>query len=770
MKRLLLFLGAICALGCTDTSNYSSEDRINEILGKMTLEEKIGQMTQLTLDAITTGGSTSSTIPHVFDQAVLDSVFDVYKIGSILNTPASVPQTPEQWYDIVKLIQDRSIAATGIPSIYGLDQIHGTTYTLGGTMFPQEIAQGATFNPELVEKAAMITAYETKAGSVPWNFSPVLDLGRDPRWPRHWETYGEDSHLASVMGVAAVKGYQGENRDSIPKGRVAACLKHFLGYSAPLSGKDRTPSYVNDNDMRERYFAPFKAAIEAGALSVMVNSATNNGIPVHMNAKYLTEWLKNELNWDGLIVTDWADINNIYSRDKIASSKKEAIALAINAGIDMSMVPYDWSFCNDLRELVEEGKVPMSRIDDAARRVLRLKIRLGLFENPYYNVADFTEFSSAEHHEASENAALEAITLLKNNNNILPLDKEKRVLVTGPNANTLRAINGGWTLSWQGNNADKYGEQPGSTFREALVEYLGENKVVYSPGVEYDENGHWASELDPRIEEAVAAAYSVDYILAFVGENSYAETPGNLDDLTMSENQRNLVKALAKTGKPIILILNEGRPRIINDITPLAEGIFQTYLPGSFGGTALAKLLYGEVNPSGKLPYTYPKYVNSLTTYDHKPSESTDVMEGAYNYDAVVSSEWAFGYGLSYTTFKYSDLKADKTEFNANDKLSFTVKVANTGERFGKESVLLFSSDHFASMTPDVRRLRAFRKIELQPYCNEEVVLTIDASDLAFVGADGKWRLEEGDFTIQIGTEVVDIHCTETKVWETPNI
>ncbi len=769
MKKFTLLLLTSLLAACLNDKENSTEYKINQILNKLTLEEKIGQMTQLTLDVLTTGGANYSTTPHVFDQDIIDTVLAKYKVGSILNTPASVPQTPDQWYKIVKLLQDKAIETTGIPLVYGIDQIHGTTYTKGGTFFPQEIAMAATYNPALVKQGAEITAYETKAGSLPWNFSPVLDLGRDPRWPRHWETYGEDPYLASVMGVAAVEGYQGANPDSIGKYNVAACLKHFMGYSFPRSGKDRTPSYINEQELREKYFAPFKAAIEAGALTVMVNSGINNGIPVHINAKYLTRWLKSELDWDGLIVTDWADINNVYTRDKVAQSQKEAIALAINAGIDMSMVPYDWSFCNDLRELVEEGTVPMSRIDDAVRRVLRLKFRLGLFDDPYYNTSDFPKFGSKEHEQASTNAALEAITLLKNNDDILPLKKGKRVLITGPNASTLRAINGGWTLSWQGNSADKY-EEKGSSFKTALEKYIGKENTIYSPGIEYATSGHWANEQEPEISAAVASAYSADYILAFVGENSYAETPGNIDDLTLSENQRNLIKALAHTGRPIILILNEGRPRIINDIEPLCDAIIQTYLPGSFGGDALAQILYGEVNPSGKLPYTYPRYVNSLTTYDHKPSEEVDVMQGAYNYEAVVSSQWAFGYGLSYTTFEYSDLTVDKPQFSADDILTFTLKVKNTGERFGKESVLLFSSDHYASLSPDVRRLRAFTKVELQPFCDEEVTFKVPAKDLAFVGADDKWRLEKGDFTIQVGTEVIDIQCTTTKVWETPNI
>ena len=648
-------------------------------------------------------------------------------------------------------LQKIALEETGIPLIYGVDQIHGTTYTIGGTLFPQEIGMGATFNPQLVYEGAKITAYETKAGNISWNFSPVLDLGRDARWPRIWETYGEDMYLVSKMGKACVAGYQGNDLNHIDRNQVAACLKHFLGYGAPYSGKDRTPSYISEQDLRERHFQPFLEAVKAGALSVMVNSGMNNGLPIHANYTLLTQWLKKDLDWDGVIVTDWADINNLCLRDKICENRKEAIKLAVNAGIDMSMVPYEWSFCTYLKELVEEGEVSMERIDDAVRRILRMKYRLNLFERPYWEVGEYPDFGSEKHAYAALKSAEESITLLKNENGILPLDSSVRILVTGPNANSMRTLNGGWTLSWQGEKADVYASDY-NTILEALIHRVGSGQIVYEPGVTYKVADppttsipYWA-ENEPEIEKAVAAAGKVDYILLCVGENSYCETPGNLDDLTLSSNQIRLAKALASTGKPIILILNEGRPRIISEIEPLVEAIVHVYLPGNYGGDALANILYGDVNPSGKLPYTYPRSVNSLITYDHKPCESLDKMEGAYDYDAIVSVQWAFGYGLSYTTFAYSNLEVNQKDFLAGDTLTFTVDVENTGNQLGKETVMLFINDVVASLTPDVRRLRAFEKIELRPGEKKTVTLAVEANDLAFVDQHGRWALEKGLF------------------------
>jgi len=609
------------------------EAKVDSLLKSLSLEEKIGQMTQLTLDVVTKGDNVyHTTFPLELDPVVVDTVLRKYKVGSILNTASNVPQTVDKWASIISGLQKVAIEETGIPLVYGIDQMHGTTFTIGGTMFPHEIGMAATFNPQLVYEGAQIAAYETKAGNAPWNFSPVLDLGRDARWSRIYETYGEDVYLASQMGMACIKGYQGDNPNRIGDSQVASCLKHFMGYGVPVSGKDRTPSSISEQDLRERHFQPFLNAIQSGALSVMVNSALNNGLPFHANYTLLTEWLKEDLNWDGVIVTDWADINNLYQRDKICGSAKEAIKLAINAGIDMAMTPYEWSFCIDLKNLVEEGEVSMERIDDAVRRILRMKFRLNLFERPYWSPSEYPDFGSDKHALVARKAAEESITLLKNEGGILPLQTGAKVLVVGPNANSMRTLNGGWTLSWQGEKADVYAGEY-NTILEAVIQRAGHARISYEPGVTYKTADpptidilYW-EENKPEIEKAVAAARKVDYILLCIGENSYAETPGNLSDLTLSRNQLQLAKALTATGKPVILVLNEGRPRIISEIEPLAKAVVHLYLPGNYGGDALAKVLYGDVNPSGKLPYTYPRYVHSLANYDHKPCESMDTME-----------------------------------------------------------------------------------------------------------------------------------------------
>lgn len=774
MKRIILFWLSVFVLemGVAQNANTSVipndrviEQKVELLLKKMTLEEKIGQMTELVADVI---GQFDSNNDFQLNEALLDTVIGKYKVGSILNAPGTIAQTKEKWQDIITRIQKKSIKEIGIPCIYGLDQNHGTTYTLGGTLFPQNINVAASFNRSLAYEAARITAYETKAGSCPWTYSPTIDLGRDPRWPRMWENYGEDCYVNAEMGRAAVLGFQGEDPNHIAKDRVAVSLKHYMGYSVPFSGKDRTPVYISMSDLREKHFAPFLACVKAGALSVMVNSGSVNGIPGHINYELLTQWLKEDLRWDGVLVTDWADINNLWRREKVAANKKEAIKLAINAGIDMAMEPYEWDFCTLLKELVQEGEVPLSRIDDATRRVLRMKFRLGLFNTPTYDTKDFPLFGSKEHAVAALHAAEESMVLLKNTDHILPLAKGKRVLVTGPNANSMRCLNGGWSYTWQGHLTNNFTSEY-NTILEALTLKLGKENIIYEPGVTYNETGTYQEEYTPEIEKAIAAANDVDYVIACIGENSYCETPGNLTDLTLSRNQLDLVKALAKSKKPIILILNEGRPRIINEIEPLAAGVVNILLPGNYGGDALANLLVGDVNFSGKLPFTYPKEINSLINYDYKVSEEVETMEGAYDYNAIVSQQWAFGYGQSYTTFSYSNLRVNKTNFTANDELIFTVDVKNTGSRAGKESVLLFSSDLIASMTPDNRRLRAFDKIALQPGETKMVTLKLSASELAFVNHQGKWILEKGDFRIQIGNQIIKIACGETMKWDKPN-
>ena len=745
------------------------EAHIQKWLKKMTLEEKIGQMCEITIDVVS-DFEASKKNGFTLNPAMLDTVIGKYKVGSLLNVPLSVAQKKEKWAEAIKQIQDLSMKEIGIPCIYGVDQIHGTTYTLDGTMFPQGINMGAAFNRELTEKAAAISAYETKAGCIPWTYAPVVDLGRDPRWSRMWENYGEDCYVNAEMGKASVRGFQGSDPNHIGEYNVAACMKHYMGYGVPVSGKDRTPSSISRSDMREKHFAPFLAAIRQGALSVMVNSGVDNGIPFHANRELLTEWLKEDLNWDGMIVTDWADINNLCTRDHIAATKKEAVKIAINAGIDMSMVPYEVSFCDYLKELVQEGEVPMSRIDDAVARVLRLKYRLGLFENPYWDIKKYNKFGSEEFARVALQAAEESEVLLKNEGNILPLAKGTKILLAGPNANSMRCLNGGWSYSWQGHLADQCAGAY-NTIYESLCNKYGKENIIYEPGVTYApyKNDNWWEENQPEIEKSVAAASRADVIIACIGENSYCETPGNLTNLTMSENQRNLVKALAATGKPVILILNQGRPRIINDIVPLAKAIVNVMLPSNYGGDALANLLAGDANFSVKMPFTYPKYLNALANYDYKPCENMGQMGGNYNYDSVMDVQWEFGFGLSYTTYSYSNLKVDKTSFTADDVLTVSVDVTNTGKVAGKESVLLYSKDLVASSTPDNIRLRNFEKVALNPGETKTVTMQLKGSDLAFVGYDGKWRLEKGDFTIKCGGQTLDINCTETKVWDTPN-
>ncbi len=739
------------------------EAKVEATLSKMTLEEKIGQMTELTLDVL---GDWKDG-EFVLDKAKLNNAIAKYKVGSVLNV-AGVAMTPKQWEKLISEIQKLSMKEIGIPCIYGLDQNHGTTYTIGGVLFPQNINIGASFNPQLALNAAKATAYETRAANCPWTYSPTLDMARDPRWPRVWENYGEDCLVNAVMGAAAVRGFQGDDPNHLSKQQIAVSAKHYLGYSYARTGKDRTPAYIWIGDLREKCFAPFKACVEAGALTIMVNSGSINGVPVHANHELLTTWLKDDLGWDGMIVTDWSDINNLYSREHVAANKKDAIEMAINAGIDMSMEPYSTDYCDLLKELVNEGRVSMSRIDDATRRVLRLKYRLGLFDTPNTYVKDYPEFAGIDHKDIALKAAEESEVLLKNHNNILPLAKGKKILITGPNANSMRCLNGGWSYSWQGHLADRFAGEY-NTIYEAISNKFGAENVTLEQGVTYVAEGSYEEENAPEIDKAVAAAAGADIIVACIGENSYCETPGNLSDLALSENQRNLVKALAATGKPIVLVLNEGRPRLINDIEPLADGIIDILLPGNYGADALANILAGDANPSAKMPYTYPRHQAELTTYDYRVSEETDKMEGAYDYDAVISVQWPFGYGQSYTTFAYSNLQCSHSTFSSNDDLTFTVDVTNTGSREGKEVVMLYSRDMVASIVPENRRLRAFEKVSLNPGETKTVTLRIKASDLAFVAADGHWLLEKGDFRMQVGDKTVNITCSDTHRWETAN-
>ena len=729
------------------------DKKVEKLLSKMTLEDKVGQMTQITIDVITKGESVYvSDDPLELDSKLLEEAITKYKVGSILNTANNKARTVEKWNEIIKQIQDVAIDKIGVPVLYGVDAIHGTTYTAGATFFPQQIGMAATWNTDLNMKGAEISAYETRASSIPWNFSPVLDMGRDPRWPRIWETYGEDVYLVSQMGKAAIDGYEGVNNDLSNPNKVASCIKHFLAYGAEKSGKDRTPSYIPEIQLREYYLPSYKAAIDAGAHTVMINSGLINGVPVHADYNLLTNLLREELGFEGVVVTDWADIENIHNRDKVAESQKEAVKLAINAGIDMAMVPYNFNFTTNLIELVKEKEVPMSRIDDAVRRILKLKYELGLFENPYPILSDKSDFGSEKFENAAYLAASESITLLKNDSSLLPISKESKLLVCGPNANSMRTLNGGWTYSWQGDLANnKEFTSKYNTILEAVQNKFGNENVKYVAGVEYKDDGAFWEEKNIDIKAAVNAAKNVDYILLCLGENTYTETIGNINDINISENQEELALELSKTGKPIILILNEGRPRLIRNIDPVSKAVVQTYLPGNFGGDALVDILVGEINPSGKLPYTYPMYPNGLGTYDHKPSEATETMEGIYDYNSSFPVQYQFGYGLSYTDFEYSNLRLSQKEINGNDTFTVSIDVKNIGEREGKEVVQLYTKDMYASVSPDNKRLRRFKKISLTRGESKTVEFTLSGRDLAFVGVDMKYVVEKGDFKILVG-------------------
>ena len=771
MKKILLSI-SLLALAYTASANVpviksdpKIEAQVEQTLKKLTLEEKIGQMMELVTDLF---GANDKNGVFYIDEHKTDSILSRYKIGSILNAPNTCAPTAKQWEKYIAQIQKISMKRIGIPCVFGLDQNHGSTYTQGGTLFPQNINVAASFNREIARRSAEATAYETRAVSVPWTYSPTVDLGRDARWPRIWENFGEDCYLSSEMGKAMVYGFQGEDPNNIDQYHIATSMKHFMGYGVPWTGKDRTPAYISPADLREKHFAPFLAGLQAGALTVMVNSASVNGMPMHANKDILTGWLKEETGWDGVLITDWADINNLYTREMVAKDKKDALRIAINAGIDMIMEPYSCDACGYLIELVKEGKIPMSRIDDACRRVLRMKYRLDLFKNPTQKLKNYPKFGGEEFAKLALEGATESMVLLKNEGNILPLQHGKKILLTGPNANQMRCLDGGWSYTWQGHRADEFAGKY-NTIYEAFCNEYGKENVILNQGVTYNEKGKYWEENEPQIQGAVDAAKNVDVIVACIGENSYTETPGNLTDLWLSENQRNLVKELAKTGKPVVLVLNEGRPRLIADIEPLAQGIIDILIPGNMGGDALVGLVSGKSNFSGKMPYTYPKEINSLANYDFKKSEEVGTMEGAYDYNAKITQQWGFGYGLSYTTYKYSNLKVPQSDFRHGDIIKVSVDVKNTGKVAGKESVLLFSSDLIASMVPDGRRLRAFDKVELQPGETKTMTFELKADDLAFVGWNGKWRLEEGDFKLMIADQSADIRCTDTYQWPTAN-
>ncbi len=774
-NRILIIATALAVVACGQNvtpvipADKAVEAKVEKVLKGMTLQEKAGQIVQINISMLL--GADGE-----LDQAKLDKVIGEYKIGSILNVQGDRAHSREETAAMVRRIQEKSMEAIGIPCLYGLDMIHGASYLTDGTFYPQEINIAATFNREYARQMGRTMAYETRAAQVPWVFSPVMDLGRDPRWPRQWESYGEDPFLQAEMAREETLAIQGDDPNNVDLEHCAVSIKHFMGYGVPVSGKDRTPAIIAENDLREKFFAPFLECFRAGALTAMVNSASINGIPTHANEKVLTQWVKKDLGWDGMYVTDWADIDNLFVRDHVAADKKEAVALGINAGIDMIMDPYDITCCDVLVQCVNEGLIPMSRIDDAVRRILRLKVRLGLFDNPVWE-HEYPEFASEQFARESYQAAVESEVLLKNDG-ILPLKGTEKILVCGPNANTLRAMNGGWSYTWQG-SADDFVPQYNTIFEALFDRFPG--KVSWVPGVVYDERFYqWEKDIAINVPQAVAAARKADVVICCVGENSYCETPGNTDDINLSANQKELVKAVAATGKPVILVLNEGRPRLIGDIEPLAKAVVDVMLPSNYGGNALAALLAGDENFSGKLPFTYSKHINALHTYDYKVSEHRETMEGSYNYDAVMDVQWPFGHGLSYTTFAYSGLNVaissfsglsrESLTFSAEDVLKVSVKVTNTGSRAGKEAVLLYSSDLVASLIPDVKRLRGFEKIALEPGESKVVEFEVPAKALAFVGPDGRWRLEAGDFRLAIGGLGQIVTCTKTKVWDTPNI
>ncbi|MGC9364909.1 MAG: glycoside hydrolase family 3 N-terminal domain-containing protein [Fidelibacterota bacterium] len=728
---LILLALFITLSSCQVRQDKTVDAKVKQLLAQMTLEEKIGQMTQISIQVVS---KTRGTVDqkHEIDREKLVEAITRYHVGSILNV-WDVAHSPEYWQELITQIQNIAIEETrlGIPVIYGIDAIHGANYTLGATIFPQNIAMAATWNPELVRRSAEITAREVRACGIPWNFNPVLGVGRQPLWPRLFETFGEDVFLVSVLGEGYIKGLQGA--DFSASDRVAGCAKHYLGDSFPFSGKDRTPAWIPERMLRELFVPPYRAAVNAGVATIMANSSEINGIPVHSSHFLLTDLLRGELGFKGFVVSDWNDINNLYRREKVAASQKEAVKMAVMAGVDMSMVPYDYSFYELLLELVNEGSVPLARIDEAVSRILKVKFQLGLFDNPYPEPHAVQLIASAEAQALNHQAAAEAITLLKNHNHILPLTKNRRVFVTGPTANSLSALNGGWTITWQGNEETLYPSEK-LTILEAIRVKTGEEQTSYIPGVAFD------TVID--IPQAVQMAQNADVAVICIGEPAYCETPGNIDDLTMTKPQLELVKAISKTGVPIVLVLAEGRPRIISEIVDLADAIVMAYLPGLEGGPAIADVLFGDVNPGGKLPISYPRYPNSLMTYDHKTSEVVDVND----YDV----QWSFGFGLSYTTFEYSNLRLDTTVYNPDSGIRISVDVTNVGDRGGQEVVQLYVSDQVASVTPPVKRLKRFQKIYLDPGQTRTVDFTLNHLDLAFVGRENTRITEPGEFTVEI--------------------
>ncbi len=713
-----------------------SERKARELLKTLTLKDKVGEMTQLAIDVLAVGEPYNLQEPFTFDTAKLQKVLVDLRVGSILNVSGHA--YPRQlWQHIITTIQDYAARKPSkIPVLYGIDAIHGANYTAGSVLFPQQLNLAATWNPELARRAAEITAYEVRASGIPWNFSPVLDLGRNPLWPRFWETFGEDVLLAKTMGAEMVRGYQGDN-PAAPD-RVAACMKHYVGYSMPLSGKDRTQAWIPERQLRQYFLPTFQAAVDAGALTLMINSGEVNGIPGHANAWLLKDVLRGELGFKGLAVSDWEDVGYLVSRHRVAKDYKDAIRLAVNAGMDMAMVPMDTQFPVLLEELVKEGKVPMERIDEAVTRILTVKYELGLFDNPYHPFENYPDFGSEKHVQAAYEAAQQSMVLLKNDNGLLPLPKSARVLVTGPTSHSIIALNGGWSRTWQGNDP-QWHETGKATILDAVRDKVGEANVTWVQGCEFDR--------DVNIAQAAAAARSKDAAIVCIGEMPYCELPGSIKDLRLPQAQLDLVNAIAATGTPVVLVLVEGRPRIIGTVEPKATAVLGAFLPGNEGGRAVADVLFGDYNPSGRLPFTYPKNTNDLVAYDHK---GTDLMNPDFGQNGF-DPQWPFGHGLSYTTFSYENLKLSADKMPLDGEVTVSVDVRNTGSRDGMEVVQLFVTDRVASVTPSVRRLRGFKKIPLAAGASQTVSFTLKASDLAFVGLANEWVTEPGEFDVQVG-------------------
>ncbi|SEA63198.1 beta-glucosidase [Flavobacterium gillisiae] len=746
MKKPILFLLTITLVSTNLWSQNNSPQKtevnrkVSELLSKMSIEEKIGQMTQITVTNFEAKGK-----PGVFDMAKLDEAILKYHIGSILNVPNPGAPTIQRWKEVITTISNEANKTRlKIPVLYGIDAIHGSSYTAGATLFPQQIGIAATFNTEIARKGAEISAYETRASSIPWVFSPDLDMPRNPAWSRIWESFGEDAYLSSEMGAAMVKGFEGNDVGS--KYNVASCMKHYIGYGSTTTGKDRTPSIIPERILRQYDLTLYQAAIKAGAKSIMVSSGEINGTPVHASKRMITDILKTELGFEGVVVTDWKDIIYLHTRHKVAETNRDAVRISVMAGIDMSMVPEDYSFYTDLLDLVAKGEVPMSRIDDAVSRILKMKFELNLFESTVANLKDYPKFGSQEFIDVAYNAAAESITLLKNKETVLPLNKNEKILVTGPTANSMKYLNGGWSYNWQGENSDTYAADK-STILEALQNKLGKENVFYTPGSDF------ANFDDVEIEKAVEMAKNASKIILCLGEKNYTETPGDISNLFINDAQIKLALALAKLNKPIILVLNEGRPRLISDFEDKMSAVIQCYLPGNEGARALADILLGDVNPSGRLPYNYPRYPNSLEKYNRKYTESLgdEEQNNDATYEKSYSPQFEFGTGLSYTTFEYSNLRLDKTTISEADSITVSVEVKNTGTTNGKEAVLLYLSDIYASITPEVKALKRFGKISLRPNETKTIAFTLNQKDLQFVGNDLKWISEKGTFKIQIG-------------------